>query len=1200
MAIGYARVEFVKRSEGKTSCAKAAYNSRSLIEFEGNCAIDPQVYDWSSKEDPEFHEILLPEGADQNFAVPEVLWNAVEAKEKRYNSQVGIDLVLALPDDKEISKEDKIELTTRFVQEHIVSKGLGAQIDVHPPERRISFTEPQEELRIKKGMKGSVTHLAPDRMIVAIDHEDRSVEFNPGGFSGFALKEHNWHAHVLITPRRFKEDGKGFEDHKPRDLMPQVRKGKVVAGADWGKLWAVQQNRFFEERGMSLRVDPNGIIPQEHLGPVRMRARAFSLIEEHGRRLELNAEEAKQPIRVLEKLTERASFFSKDDVDRFLLKHVSADSVAEVREGFWRQDGLVRLVDKKTGEVLDKYTSLQVIEEEKKALRLAECLEKNKAFRVKGKAINRCQENLNEEQAAVYNQIIEGRRLGLIQGYAGTGKGHLLSALKEVYGKSGMHVRAFGPDNATVDVLLEKGFAGAENVYRFLFAVHHGNRHFSGRKEVWFLDEAGKLGNRPLVELLKAANKKGAQLVLVGDPSQLSSVERGGLFDLFCKRFGCGALEEIQRQKSVEQREIARNLAIGEVGGALNQLCEARGLRWSNDKMGAVESLVQGWATDRLAFPNDKLLMLAHTNAEVRVLNEMARVVRKQQGEITGREFLCETTQGRIFVSEGDWIEFRKNDRAHGVTNGLSGRLISAEADRFVVSVSEGEKRSRLVSFNPKEYHAFQLGYASTFYRSQGKTVDRAYVLHSEHMNREMFYVGLTRHVHRAQFYLSQDKVLSLADLKRQLMREGKKTTALEFTTHQEMRSQEEAGKKAERIDSLKGSEEFFDQLKGHGLSAWDRVVHSLDEMIGRMQDRKANRDFYSYSDKEDRLNSIEVVEVSDRFQKSPLYNLQALHQHPKSTVVVVDSEDAVKGAQEKLADRGWVFVYGEAKKSDWGALIGRKVVVWPKNSREGLKVAEGVCEELKRVPAEQVFLMNHPKILGQLPEEWSLAADWPKNMNTKLLNYYFPGEEKNGLQLAVLRGLGIPEEDVLERGRICNLLYHFEQGRRGNNEASSQGSSEPEMQKSWKEYKTSALEFIRREKVIEEELRQNPIVCASGDIAKRLARQVLLFEAKQGRSPSTDQLLVMKEAIVTLGRDYMHMDRGGEGAKITAYALDRTIERGCELALERGALSKGDREELQELLQSTKDDMEQQIERSNYKLRALDLQKSIGKEIDR
>ncbi len=151
MAIGYARIEFVKRSSGKTACAKAAYNSRTEIEFQGNKAIDSQTYSWAFKEKPIHHEVLLPQGVNESFRKPSILWNAAEAKETKSNSQVAVELVLALPDDKEISNEDRIELARSFVQEHFVAKGLAAQLDIHPPERKIIFTREIRSCALQKG-----------------------------------------------------------------------------------------------------------------------------------------------------------------------------------------------------------------------------------------------------------------------------------------------------------------------------------------------------------------------------------------------------------------------------------------------------------------------------------------------------------------------------------------------------------------------------------------------------------------------------------------------------------------------------------------------------------------------------------------------------------------------------------------------------------------------------------------------------------------------------------------------------------------------------------------------------------------------------------------------------------------------------------------------------------------------------------------
>ena len=272
MAIGFARVEFVKRSEGKNACAKAAYNLRGQIKFEGNCLYSSKEYDWSFKEPPAFHEIILPDYVHSNFKDPAFLWNTVEQKEKRYNSQVAIELLLALPDDEPLSLADRIHLAKSFAELHFVSQGLAAQIDIHTPEQ----------------------------------------------------EGHNWHAHILITTRRFKKNGLELDDYKARDLMPKVCFGRVAQGLDWGDLWTKFQDKFFKDKGLALAVDKNGVVPQEHLGPVRMRGKAWDMVHEHYRLLEENQRQSQNPDRIFEALTKKDSIFTAEDIERFLRKHVSA------------------------------------------------------------------------------------------------------------------------------------------------------------------------------------------------------------------------------------------------------------------------------------------------------------------------------------------------------------------------------------------------------------------------------------------------------------------------------------------------------------------------------------------------------------------------------------------------------------------------------------------------------------------------------------------------------------------------------------------------------------------------------------------------------------------------------------------------------------------------------------------------------------
>ena len=218
MAIEFARAEFVKRSEGKNACCKMAYNSRTRITDEQTNV----TYTFERLLDNVHHKIYLPENANSKFKKVEELANEVERSEKKSNSRLLKEYVLALPDDKELSLKDRIELAERFIEKKgFVKDSLGVQLDIHEP------------------------------------HDS----------------ERNWHAHILVTTRRFEEDrGLG---NKARDLEGEVRGGKkaYVKGDKElnGPLWKDIQNEYFKEKGLNLRVDSISKQPSKHLGPIRMR-----------------------------------------------------------------------------------------------------------------------------------------------------------------------------------------------------------------------------------------------------------------------------------------------------------------------------------------------------------------------------------------------------------------------------------------------------------------------------------------------------------------------------------------------------------------------------------------------------------------------------------------------------------------------------------------------------------------------------------------------------------------------------------------------------------------------------------------------------------------------------------------------------------------------------------------------------------------
>lgn len=822
MAIPFARLEFIKRSSGRNACQLSAYVSRSPIEFQGGDFSAREIFNFSDKRVPAYQQILLPDHVDPSFKSAEVLWNAVESKENRKNSVVQQHLVLALPDDKVISLDDKIFLTKSFAQDHFVEKGLGVQIAIHAPE---------EEKKTKH----------------TLDELEKS--------------NHNWHAHILITTRRFKANGKEFEDHKARDLMPIMRNGKVVSGDHWGKLWAHHQNAFFEHKGLSLRVDTDGVVPQKHLGPVRMRGRAFSLFYENSLLISLNALESEDPKKVLHKISQTKNIFTSEDVDTFIHKHVNPEKVFEVKDAFWKQAEIVRLLEPNTYKPLRQFTTTHIIEEEKQTFRLADRLFKQGAFSINLKKVEKFSAQLNGEQRDAFHHILSGQKLSCIEGHAGTGKSYLLAALKNAYESEKYLVRGFGPDSATAEVLKEKGFFEAENVYRFLFDVHNEKREIKKNREVWIIDESGKLGTRPLLELLKYANRYGAQLILSGNSAQLHSVERGMGFKVFSERYHAQHLENIQRQKDNEQRAIAKKLAIGEMGEALDAISRMGNIKWLPSKEEAMENLINSWALNRSISPNESTLIIAHSNREVGALNELVRLYRKEAGELPGKEYACETAYGKIYVSCGDRIEFRKNDAKLGVINGTEGVLIDASETSFTVQIKEKNK-TRNITFDPQEYRKFQLGYATTtFHRSQGDAADRVYVLHSPRMNKEMFYVGFTRHFKKAEFFVSEQDMKYLSDLKRQAYKQTFKASTLEYLSLDCLENHHAQSLKEQKIQNLKSSDSALSKIKGMGLSAWEGVRKSTSKMIERYHDQKPDQDFFNPKFEKDK-GSGKVKEV--------------------------------------------------------------------------------------------------------------------------------------------------------------------------------------------------------------------------------------------------------------------------------------------------------------------------------------------------
>lgn len=193
MAIYHFSMKMISRSKGRSSTACSAYRGGLDITDERTGEIF--TYANKGKYGVLDHMILTPSRAPHWAKEASSLWNAVEHFEKRKDSQVARENIVALP--HELTLEQNCVLLHGFVNEAYIKRGMVAQVDIHAPDS-----------------KGN---------------------------------NKNIHAHILMTTRQITRNG--FKDKKPRNWNDkQTLK-------DWRKLWEHHVNLALEKAGHSERVD---------------------------------------------------------------------------------------------------------------------------------------------------------------------------------------------------------------------------------------------------------------------------------------------------------------------------------------------------------------------------------------------------------------------------------------------------------------------------------------------------------------------------------------------------------------------------------------------------------------------------------------------------------------------------------------------------------------------------------------------------------------------------------------------------------------------------------------------------------------------------------------------------------------------------------------------------------------------------------
>jgi hypothetical protein len=190
VAIYHYDCSIIKRSLGSSSVGSAAYRSSEKI-------LDEKTgipRDYTKKKGVLHTEIITPDNVPDWAQNRHQLWNAVEAVEKRKDSQLAREIMVALPN--ELTKAQRLELVRNYITEQFTTKGMIADLAIHAPNR-----------------KGD---------------------------------NRNYHAHILLTMRKITAEGFG---NKERGWNA---KANIY---QWREQWQHHTNRMLREAGLDCQID---------------------------------------------------------------------------------------------------------------------------------------------------------------------------------------------------------------------------------------------------------------------------------------------------------------------------------------------------------------------------------------------------------------------------------------------------------------------------------------------------------------------------------------------------------------------------------------------------------------------------------------------------------------------------------------------------------------------------------------------------------------------------------------------------------------------------------------------------------------------------------------------------------------------------------------------------------------------------------
>lgn len=340
---------------------------------------------------------------------------------------------------------------------------------------------------------------------------------------------------------------------------------------------------------------------------------------------------------------ERTAIFTQEELEAFILAEPTGKTFQAIE---WTIDANPRLIRGKR--TRRKYATAQSLTRERLTIALMEKGHNQLSPMVNHQEIS-LPESLTSSQAKAVSHALSSpdRVLGWV-GVAGAGKTFTLKTLVNIAKAQGIEVSGFAPDASSAEVLSDEVDIATDTVAYHLLQQNEATQ----RRQLWIIDEAGKLSSQEAYQLLQKSHEQNAQVLLVGDPKQLTAVNAGAPFkSLIDNGLSVSHLKDFLRQKdSIIARAV--QLTYHNLG--------AEAIAWLQ-KHGKVSETpdIETWAVQmaeaylRLDEAEQaETLVLSGTHRERHAIIQQLRQGLKKAGRIQETEYETETLHRKDMTEE--------------------------------------------------------------------------------------------------------------------------------------------------------------------------------------------------------------------------------------------------------------------------------------------------------------------------------------------------------------------------------------------------------------------------------------------------------------------------------------------------------------------------------------------------------------------